>query len=139
MREIKFEFVLKDECVGNVVFAKLRYSLDEIVKDGISIDYIIEKVVENYPAANGVEANFELIAKRQYTGRKDKNGIEIYKGDIVKDTNNNIYEIIWRKKKARYAYLCQQGSRTNMSPTDVEDGIEIIGNKHENPELLEIK
>ena len=74
----------------------------------------------------------------QYTGLHDKNGVEMYKDDLVKDTSGNIYRIVWRKKKARYAYKCiEDGSKTNMNQKlDIEDGIEVIGNIHENADLL---
>lgn len=74
----------------------------------------------------------------QFTGLKDKNGVEIYAGDIVKDRAGFLYSVIWRKKKARFAYKCQEGSKTNMNQQeDIKDGIEVIGNIYENPELLE--
>lgn len=75
----------------------------------------------------------------QYTGLKDKNGEEIYEGDIVRYGNDNA-AIIWREKNAEFG--------VKWLDCGVEDSIswqigiektpsEVIGNIHENPELLE--
>jgi uncharacterized phage protein (TIGR01671 family) len=70
----------------------------------------------------------------QYTGLKDRNGREIYEGDILHDhfCNN------------RYVVLFDGGSFDVMSTldksgnylSDVVGDIEIIGNIHDNPELM---
>lgn len=75
----------------------------------------------------------------QFTGLKDKNGVEIYEGDIAKDNGGFIYKVIWRKKKARFAYKCNEGSKTNMNQKEDAKIIEVIGNIYENPKLLEQK
>lgn len=79
----------------------------------------------------------------QYTGLKDKNNKEIYEGDIVKwsyeiDLNGakrhtNI-AIEWDTgEESFYPYCIDSGFSLPQS----EDGYEIIGNIHENPELSE--
>ncbi len=77
----------------------------------------------------------------QFTGLKDKNGKEIYEGDIVSGCNGSIngmdwgvapFEIIYSAEKAKYN-VPLWGTEKNQDSTH---WIEIIGNIHENPELL---
>jgi uncharacterized phage protein (TIGR01671 family) len=77
----------------------------------------------------------------QYTGLKDKNGKEIYEGDII-SFNILTFEVekhlgafgYWVYKGANYAYFVPFcGVLKNNSMV-----FEIIGNIHENPELLEL-
>ena len=73
----------------------------------------------------------------QYTGLKDKNGKEIYEGDILsfvpighKKFNKPFrpFEIFWDEKNAQFS---------DWSPKEGERGAEVIGNIYENPELME--
>jgi hypothetical protein len=72
----------------------------------------------------------------QYTGLKDKNGKEIYEGDIVDDGYSRICKIRWSEKYAGFKAVNENdGYGTNI--WFVSKYGEVIGNIHENPELLE--
>ena len=68
------------------------------------------------------------------TGLKDKNGRLIYDGDIVQTENCFIYIIRWRESSGNWAAFSTLGDWWNIyKPEEYE----IIGNIHENGELLD--
>lgn len=83
--------------------------------------------------------NYLIIAKRIFTGRHDKNSKDIYQGDILKTDDGIIYTVCF----GSYQYLDTpwstgfflHGSDGDLPVYDEYDK-KIIGNIHENPELI---
>ena len=67
----------------------------------------------------------------QFTGLLDKNGKEIYEGDILK-WNDEVSQVMWRL----YDSMFEIEKIFNGFSERVTSDYEIIGNIYENPELL---
>ena len=127
MREIKFDIKIRHIETGNT-FREV-FTLDEIISGS-----------KLY--AKGIQ---EVVFKRQFTGLKDKNGKEIYEGDIGKRTMKmprfkqemqilvDCWEIVFDKGAFSTRLF---GSDKPSRYSDRFEEIEIIGNIYENPELL---
>ena len=85
----------------------------------------------------------------QYTGLKDKNGVEIYEGDIVKVISGygweDVSDVVFGladKRYGNYPAFCIPGVETELNSfSEVFDTgdyeIEVIGNVYQNNDLLE--
>ncbi|OUM85660.1 MAG: hypothetical protein BAA01_09315 [Bacillus thermozeamaize] len=72
----------------------------------------------------------------QYIGLKDKNGREIYEGDIVTGWFNNQKIVGQVFYGSNAAFFIQRKDLLGISLINADSWLEVIGNVYENPELL---
>lgn len=109
-----------------------------ITPDGKYILYIEEEEISKLE----IEGDYIL---EQYTGLKDRNGKEIYEGDILGDMWRDGY-IAWcdKCKQLQYHILTHEcmaclGDVQWYELVNDNGKLEVVGNVHENPDLLEDK
>lgn len=130
------------------------YGVDEaFTDDGFVIGQVVYDGKKAWIVGEVVEAGEDYIALEywvpvkpetvgQYTGLKDKNGVKIFEGDIVKAWSEGVKAVGVIKQRIDGIWLMypawQDGQSWGLCPTrDGKTTVEAIGNIHDNPELLE--
>lgn len=76
-----------------------------------------------------------------FTGFKDKDEKEIYKGDLIQNFYGRICEVVWDGAFGRWDAVVRKTARNDnasgFKPEDWQRGVRVVGNKYENLELLE--
>lgn len=91
------------------------------------------------PEYCGTTLLFDQIELMQYTGLKDKNGVKIFEGDIVK-FEDSILRIIYDDEECRFIMTKEPDNILSYRALTIwrYNKIEVIGNIYENKNLLEV-
>ncbi|UNM95925.1 YopX family protein [Ignatzschineria rhizosphaerae] len=121
--EMQFGKWIEGAVIGKAFFDLCSYSVEEV-------DF------ETSPATGDV--------LMQYTGSKDKNGVEIYEGDIVNVNNiNGVFKVIFDEWFGGFCLVNPDYADRSKNPKKsfnlmrASEFFEVIGNIYENADLLE--
>jgi len=124
MREIKFRAWYQDKMWPINIIRYAEY-------DGLHLVTYVTDYLDN---AKEIPASD--VRLMQYTGLKDKNGKEIYEGDIL-DSPLTLtpFTVSWKKRRGLMWHNKSQTWSEYLGNRDTTR-YEVIGNIYENPELL---
>ena len=120
MREIKFDLVVKNIHTGYINHKK--YALSELMH-GVARLFDVE--------------NYEILAKRQFTGLKDKNGVDVFEGDLLICPSGDYHEVIFESYFATFnTRHIKSGEVSDITKDEMEECFEQCGNIYEHKHLI---
>lgn len=128
---------------------KFRYRIKEIKTNKTITQFFSLELVELGILNNKNKDTFVILSRDQYINLKDKNGKEIYEGDILKNINlvnwqENLIKVEYKENTypesegydPYYMTIFGYDFKNNFCIDGKFNELEVIGNIFENPELI---
>lgn len=138
MREIKFRAKHYGKWVYGIGIIPVEVNCKFIGKYEMiqSVEY--DELDGFAPLYESEEINIKTLG--QYTELKDKDGVEIYEGDIVNCYDRNFIVEFRKERGGFFPFACGDGcgccEDEVISSYGLETSAKVIGNIYDNPELL---
>ena len=122
MREILFRGKRKH----SIDFSESDWVFGDLFTDDMAIYTKLQNLIEIIPETLG-----------QYTRLTDKNGTKIFEGDILKGAWETVFQVVYDDCYLGFRAKEKDGFHNCIDYYGL-DSLEVIGNIHDNPELLEV-
>ena len=124
--------------IREVIFRGKRMDNGEWIEGSLlGIDWCDKPSTYSIAPNTPVSVFYSVIPETvgQYTGLTDKNGVRIFEGDILTIENEGVYAAI-KYNESNAAFYVEDEDHEDYLGEAWETDVIIIGNIHDNPELL---